>query len=57
MGVIISGEDQWEDQYEIMTGASGSHFWLYDLYFQLLINRTGGRVHVNLYLDFSRAYP
>ena len=32
-------------------------FWLYDLYFQLLINCTSGRVHVNLYLDFSRAYP
>ena len=32
-------------------------FWLYDLHFQLLINCTSGRVHVNLYLDFSRAYP
>ena len=32
-------------------------FWLYDLYCHLLINCTGGRVHVNLYLDFSRAYP
>ena len=32
-------------------------FWLYDSYFQLLINCTSGRVHVNLYLDFSRAYP
>ena len=29
---------------------------IYDLYFQLLINCTSGRVHVNLYLDFSRAY-
>ena len=32
-------------------------FWLYDLYCHLLINCTSGRVHVNLYLDFSRAYP
>ena len=32
-------------------------FWLYDLYCHLLINCTGVRVHVNLYLDFSRAYP
>ena len=32
-------------------------FWLYDSYFQLLINCTSGRVHVNLYLDFNRAYP
>ena len=45
-----------------MTGASGSKrlvsYWcLYDLYFQLLINCISGRVHVNLYLDFSRAYP
>ena len=32
-------------------------FWLHDLYFQLLTNYTSGRVHVNLYLDFSRAYP
>ena len=51
-----------EDQYQIMTGASGSmrsvsHWWLYDLYFQLPINCASGRVHVNLYLDFSRAYP
>ena len=30
-------------------------FWLYDLYFQLLINCTRCRVHVHLYLDFSRA--
>ena len=29
---------------------------IYDLYIQLLINCTSGRVHVNLYLDFSRAY-
>ena len=28
---------------------------IYDL-FQLLINCTSGRVHVNLYLDFSRTY-
>jgi len=27
------------------------------IYFQLLINCTSGRVHVNLCLDFSRAYP
>ena len=32
-------------------------FWLYDLYFPLLINCTSGRVHVNLHLDFSMAYP
>ena len=31
--------------------------WLYDSYFQLLINCSSGRVHVNLYLDFSRAHP
>ena len=30
---------------------------MYDLYFQLLINCTSGRVHVNLYFDFSRAHP
>ena len=29
---------------------------IYDL-FQLLINCTSSRVHVNLYLDFSRTYP
>ena len=29
---------------------------LYDLHFQLLINCTSGRVHVNLYLDFF-SYP
>ena len=32
-------------------------FWVYDLYFPLLINCTSGRVHVNLHLDFSMAYP
>ena len=47
---------------EIMTGTSGfirlvSYWWLYGLYFRLLINCTSGRVHVNLYLDFIRAYP
>ena len=51
-----------KDQYEIMTGTSGSmrlvsHWWLYDVYFQLLLNCTSGRVHVNSYLDFIRAYP
>ena len=57
--------DAWpcrEDQYEIMTGASRSmrlvsYWWLYDLCFQSLINYSNGRVHVNLYLDFIRAYP
>ena len=29
----------------------------YTTYFKLLINCTGGGAHVNLYLDFSTAYP
>ena len=28
-----------------------------NVYFQLLLNCTSGRVHVNSYLDFIRAYP
>ena len=42
--------------YEIITGASGS-ILVIRLILQLLINCTSGRVHVNLYLDFNRAYP
>ena len=30
---------------------------LFDLHFQLLINFTSGRVHVNLYHDFIRPTP
>ena len=59
------GIDFWSSLWQDMHGKISTRswlvrldlFWLYGLYFQLLINWTGGRVHVNLYLDFSRAYP
>ena len=34
-----------------------SYWWLYYLYFQSPVSCTSGRVHVNIYLDFIRAYP
>ena len=44
------------DGFQVMFLLRDSENDLYDLHFQLLINCTSGRVHVNLYLDFIRAY-
>ena len=44
------------DGFQVMFLLRDSENDLYDLHFQLLINCTSRRVHVNLYLDFIRAY-
>ena len=59
---LFSKKGLWQDMHGKISTRSWlvrlDLLWLHDLYFQLpWINWTGGRVHVNLFLDFSRPTP